>query len=224
MSGKVCTVVGAEPGSPNVQGSSFLLLRYGYAASHLWRNLGIIVAMMAMFCAAHLLAAEYISAQKSKGDVLLFQHGHSKNQPLPALDPENAVVSPMFAQATNKQGASDTFNYSTEGVQTILQQLSVFHWNNLSYEVSTKTGASGGVYIDGIPRDASFQRRIGYVQQEDIHLPTATVRETLEFSALLRQSGTNSREEKLNYVNDIIRLLEMESYAEAVVGLPGISK
>jgi ATP-binding cassette subfamily G (WHITE) protein 2 (PDR) len=81
--------------------------------------------------------------------------------------------------------------------------------------------ASGGVYIDGTLRDASFQRKIGYVQQEDIHLATATVREALEFSALLRQSGTGPREEKLNYVDNIIKVLGMESYSEAVVGSPG---
>lgn len=81
--------------------------------------------------------------------------------------------------------------------------------------------ASGGVYIDDTPRDSSFQRRIGYIQQEDIHLPTATVRETLEFSALLRQSGTMPKAERLSYVDIIIKELDMESYAEAVVGLPG---
>ena len=60
--------------------------------------------------------------------------------------------------------------------------------------------ATGSVNIDGAPRDASFQRKIGYVQQEDLHLTTATVREALGFSALLRQSGPESREEKLKYV------------------------
>jgi ATP-binding cassette, subfamily G (WHITE), member 2, PDR len=81
--------------------------------------------------------------------------------------------------------------------------------------------ATGGVYIDGTPRDMSFQRRIGYVQQEDIHLPTATVREALEFSALLRQSNTTLREEKLEYVNTVISVLGMETYSEALVGIPG---
>lgn len=81
--------------------------------------------------------------------------------------------------------------------------------------------ATGSVNIDGAPRDASFQRKIGYVQQEDLHLPTATVREALDFSALLRQSGPESREEKLKYVDDIIRVLDMGSYAQAVIGTPG---
>ncbi|KUI58463.1 ABC transporter CDR4 [Cytospora mali] len=266
MSGKVCPVVGAEPGMPDVQGSSYLLLKYGYEPNHLWRNMGIIIAMMIIFCVVHLLASEYISAQRSKGDVLLFQRGYSKNHSQRAPDSEKAVESPIFAQDVNKQEDRNGLNRYSETVQNILQQSSVFHWNNLSYEVKTKQGtrkilnningwvkpgtltalmgvtgagkttlldvlanratfgiASGGIYIDGTPRDASFQRRIGYVQQEDIHLPTATVRETLEFSALLRQSGTTPREEKLRYVDNVIKLLDMEPYAEAVVGLPGNS-
>ena len=81
--------------------------------------------------------------------------------------------------------------------------------------------ATGGVYIDGTRRDMSFQRKIGYVQQEDVHLPTATVREALEFSALLRQSNATPREEKLEYVNTVISVLGMETYSEALVGTPG---
>ena len=78
----------------------------------------------------------------------------------------------------------------------------------------------GAVYVDGQPRDASFRRRIGYAQQEDIHLPTATVREALEFSALMRQAG-RSRVEKLAYVDTVLDMLDMRSYADAVIGVPG---
>lgn len=77
------------------------------------------------------------------------------------------------------------------------------------------------MYIDGELRDATFGRRIGYVQQEDIHLPTTTVREALEFSALLRQSNGKTKAEKLSYVDTVLDMLEMEAYADAAVGVPG---
>src|SRR5208282_5704040 len=41
------------------------------------------------------------------------------------------------------------------------------------------------------------------------------------FSALLRQPGKISRKEKLAYVDEVIKLLDMEEYADAVVGVPG---
>ncbi|EOD52405.1 putative abc transporter cdr4 protein [Neofusicoccum parvum UCRNP2] len=80
---------------------------------------------------------------------------------------------------------------------------------------------TGDVLVDGLPRNANFQRSTGYVQQQDIHLETSTVREALNFSALLRQPATVSRQEKIDYAWEVIKLLEMEEYADAVVGVPG---
>lgn len=80
---------------------------------------------------------------------------------------------------------------------------------------------SGDMLVDGHQRDDSFQRKTGYVQQQDLHLETSTVRESLMFSALLRQPKITPKAEKLAYVEEVIKLLEMEEYAEAVVGVPG---
>ncbi|KAK1248495.1 hypothetical protein MKX08_006715 [Trichoderma sp. CBMAI-0020] len=80
---------------------------------------------------------------------------------------------------------------------------------------------TGEMLVDGRPRDASFQRKTGYVQQQDLHLQTTTVREALNFSALLRQPAHVPREEKLAYVDEVIKLLDMQEYADAIVGVPG---
>ncbi|KAF2642558.1 putative multidrug resistance ABC transporter [Massarina eburnea CBS 473.64] len=80
---------------------------------------------------------------------------------------------------------------------------------------------TGEMLVDGKPRDDSFQRKTGYAQQQDLHLSTSTVREALTFSALLRQPAHVSRQEKIDYVEEVIKLLEMEEYADAVVGVPG---
>ncbi|KAF2718209.1 ATP-binding cassette multidrug transporter [Polychaeton citri CBS 116435] len=80
---------------------------------------------------------------------------------------------------------------------------------------------SGQMLVDGRQRDSSFQRKTGYVQQQDLHLSTSTVREALNFSALLRQPASVSRQEKLDYVEEVIKLLDMQDYADAVVGVPG---
>ncbi|KAI1388115.1 ABC-2 type transporter-domain-containing protein [Hypoxylon trugodes] len=80
---------------------------------------------------------------------------------------------------------------------------------------------TGEMLVDGHLRDNSFQRKTGYVQQQDLHLSTTTVREALNFSALLRQPADVPRAEKLAYVDEVIKLLEMEEYADAVVGVLG---
>lgn len=80
---------------------------------------------------------------------------------------------------------------------------------------------TGDVLLNGHPRSNSFQRKTGYVQQQDLHLGTSTVREALRFSAELRQPAEVSTEEKHEYVEQVIELLEMEAYADAVIGVPG---
>ncbi|OBR06397.1 Multidrug resistance protein cdr1 [Colletotrichum higginsianum IMI 349063] len=80
---------------------------------------------------------------------------------------------------------------------------------------------SGDILVNGVARDKSFQRKAGYVQQQDIHLETSTVREALRFSAMLRQPASVSKQEKHAYVEEVIGLLEMEAYADAIVGVPG---
>jgi ATP-binding cassette subfamily G (WHITE) protein 2 (PDR) len=55
----------------------------------------------------------------------------------------------------------------------------------------------------------------------DLHLETATVRESLQFSAMLRQPKTVSKKEKYDYVEEVIKMLDMSDFANAVVGVPG---
>ena len=62
---------------------------------------------------------------------------------------------------------------------------------------------------------------MGYVQQQDIHLPTQTVREALQVTARLRRSTEISDAEKDDYVEDVIEMLEMEQFADALIGIPG---
>ncbi|GAW05100.1 multidrug resistance protein cdr1 [Lentinula edodes] len=80
---------------------------------------------------------------------------------------------------------------------------------------------TGNMFVDGQQRDESFQRKTGYVQQQDLHLQTSTVREALIFSACLRQPQDVPDAEKVAYCSEVIRLLGMEKYADAIVGVPG---
>lgn len=80
---------------------------------------------------------------------------------------------------------------------------------------------SGEMYVNGYPRDNTFQRSTGYAMQQDIHLKTATVREALVFSACLRQPFSTPYSEKVKYIDNVLKILEMEPYADAVVGVPG---
>jgi ATP-binding cassette subfamily G (WHITE) protein 2 (SNQ2) len=86
----------------------------------------------------------------------------------------------------------------------------------------TNFGAVTGKFlVDGRPLPKSFQRATGFAEQQDVHEPTATVREALRFSALLRQPKEVSKEEKYEYCERIIDLLEMRDIAGATIGKIG---
>jgi ABC-type multidrug transport system permease subunit/ABC-type nitrate/sulfonate/bicarbonate transport system ATPase subunit len=85
----------------------------------------------------------------------------------------------------------------------------------------TEGAITGSVLVDGRPLPISFQRSTGYCEQLDVHEPYSTVREALQFSALLRQPEHIPKEEKLAYVETIIQLLELHDIADTLIGRVG---
>ena len=92
--------------------------------------------------------------------------------------------------------------------------------NTLAQRITFGT-INGDFLVDGRPLPKSFQRATGFAEQMDIHEPTATVREALQFSALLRQPREVPKQEKLDYCETIIDLLEMRDIAGATIGKIG---
>ena len=80
---------------------------------------------------------------------------------------------------------------------------------------------TGDMLLNGLPIDTSFERRTGYVQQQDIHIAELTVRESLIFSARMRRPESVPDEEKRAYVEKIINVLDMKDYADVLVGTVG---
>ncbi|KAN0100123.1 ABC-2 type transporter domain containing protein [Tylopilus felleus] len=76
---------------------------------------------------------------------------------------------------------------------------------------------SGDIFVDGRPIGADFARGTAYAEQMDVHEGTATVREALRFSAYLRQPAEVPMKEKNRYVEEIIELLELQDFTEALV-------
>jgi ATP-binding cassette subfamily G (WHITE) protein 2 (PDR) len=251
----VCSTVGSVPGSPTVSGDAFILSSYGYVPEHKWRNIGILFAFMFILMGIYLVATEFVSAKKSKGEVLVFRRGHkvlkkSKSQE----DLEGGAIGRRLALEKTQ----------SEAMAIIEPQTAIFQWKDVCYDIkigkeprrildhvdgwvkpgtltalmgvsgagkttlldvlATRTTMgviTGEMLVDGKPRDDSFQRKTGYAQQQDLHLNTSTVREALTFSALLRQPAHVPRQEKIDYVTEVIKLLDMTEYADAVVGVPG---
>ncbi|KAL6615974.1 hypothetical protein ACP70R_038244 [Stipagrostis hirtigluma subsp. patula] len=89
-----------------------------------------------------------------------------------------------------------------------------------------KTGGyiEGEIYISGYPKNqATFARISGYCEQNDIHSPQITIRESLLFSAFLRLHKEVSNQEKKIFVDEVMELVELNGLKDAIVGLPGVN-
>ncbi|KPA39399.1 hypothetical protein FLAG1_07752 [Fusarium langsethiae] len=255
---RICATTGAATGADFVDGDVYLAVNFGYHHSHLWRNFGIMIALMLFGCAVYLVATEYISAKKSKGEVLIFRRSH-----MPYLRSKLDEETASFGKDTS----ADILHNDKAALDPpvgLEKQTAIFQWSDVTYDIKVKketrrllhqvdgwvqpgtltalmgvTGAGkttlldvlanrtsvgivgGDFLVNGQSRDTGFQRKTGYVQQQDLHLSTTTVREALTFSALLRQPRATPRKDKLQYVDHVIDTLEMRSYADAIVGVPG---
>ncbi|EGG16693.1 hypothetical protein DFA_07671 [Cavenderia fasciculata] len=76
----------------------------------------------------------------------------------------------------------------------------------------------GTSLLNGRPLEIDFERITGYVEQMDVHNPHLTVREALCFSAKMRQEPTVPLEEKYEYVEHILEMMEMKHLGDALIG------
>lgn len=95
--------------------------------------------------------------------------------------------------------------------------------NTLSQRQTTGV-VTGEMFVDGRPLGPAFQRNTGFCLQGDLHDGTATIREALEFSAILRQGASVPRAEKLAYVDRIVDLLELNDIQDTLIMSLGVEQ
>lgn len=248
ISHQVCTLAGSSAGSATVSGSSYIEAGFSYKPDQLWRNFGIIVALIVFFLASNALLGEYITWGAGGRTITFFQKENKERKEL------NKALQAKKANRSHKEE-------SQAGSGLSIESKAVLTWEALCYEVPVPSGTrrllnniygyvkpgqltalmgasgagkttlldvlaarknigviSGDRLIDGKPPGTSFQRGTSYAEQMDTHESTATVREALRFSADLRQPYETPQAEKYAYVEEIISLLEMEDIADAIIG------
>lgn len=89
--------------------------------------------------------------------------------------------------------------------------------NTMSHRMSsTRLKTSGSVLYSGSPKLATI--RSAYVMQQDILIPTLTVRETLLYAAELRLPPPTSSAERQRVVEDVILELGLKECADTRIG------
>jgi len=250
LENQVCTLAGSRAGSDVVLGTDYIESGFSYSPQDLWRNVGIIIALIAFFLFINATVGELLRHGAGGKMATVFARENSETKEL------NAKLQERKRGRQDKTDKNDTAELN-------ITSKSVLTWEGLNYDVPVQGGTkrllndvygyvrpgeltalmgasgagkttlldvlaarknigviSGDILIDGTKPGIAFQRGTSYAEQLDVHEAAATVREALRFSADLRQPYEVPREQKYAYVEEILSLLEMENLADAVIGDP----
>ncbi|OCK83099.1 hypothetical protein K432DRAFT_423622 [Lepidopterella palustris CBS 459.81] len=125
---QVCTLPGSEAGSPAVVGSAYIKLGFSYDPKDLWRNWGIIVALIVVFLISNAVLGEYIKWGAGGRTVTYFV---KEDEELKNL---NQKLQERKNMRNRKEGNTDG------GSNLKIASKAVLTWENLCYDVPVPSG------------------------------------------------------------------------------------
>ncbi|KAG1495472.1 hypothetical protein G6F46_007714 [Rhizopus delemar] len=242
---KVCTMQGGIPGQAYVQGDAYLLAALDYKPWQLWApDFVVVVGFFLFFTFMTALAMEWGGMSKASSLTKLYLPGKAPKPRTAEEEDERRRKQNKVTENMDKISSGTTFSWQHINYTVPIKGGSLQLLNNIGGIVKPghltalmgSSGAGkttlldvlarrktigkveGNVYLNGEALMNDFERITGYCEQMDIHQPKVTVREALQFSACLRQPAEVSREEKYDYVEQIIQLLEMDDIGDAQIG------
>ncbi|CAO3700912.1 unnamed protein product [Rhizopus stolonifer] len=239
---KTCSLPGATPGANTVLGDTYLHTAFGYETWQRWIDFVAVVLFFGFFTILTALAMEYIEFQSEGSVSKVYKAGKAPKETdeseamQQTTQEDNEVIE---AISTGTSFSWHHMNYTVPvkgGKAQLLNDISGIVKPGHLTALMGSSGAGkttlldvlaqrktigkidGRIYMNGETLGPDFERTTGYCEQMDVHNPHATVREALKFSAYLRQPAEVPKEEKDAYVEQIIRLMEMEKISDALVG------
>ncbi|EWY79905.1 hypothetical protein FOYG_16970 [Fusarium oxysporum NRRL 32931] len=245
---QACTLAGSQPGTPLINGRDYLAKGYSIFSGDLWRNWGIVVVLIALLLFLNVVLGELMRFSNKSGSARVYlppsKEREVLNQKLALKrearlrDKSNEAGSTLQIQAEGVL-TWENLTYTVpvdRGERRLLNEISGYVRPGELTALMGSSGAgkttlldvlacrknigviTGDILVDNRKPGKEFQRATSYAEQQDVHEPTQTVREAFRFSAYLRQPYHVPIEEKNDYVEEIIGLLEMEDIADCIIG------
>lgn len=84
--------------------------------------------------------------------------------------------------------------------------------------MSGRLKSTGRIFLNGNQLNKSLRRQICYVLQNDVFFPNLTLRQTLNYAAMLRLPKSLSHESKMRQVDQVIDALDLKSCENTIIG------
>ncbi|KAJ7922816.1 pleiotropic drug resistance ABC transporter [Mycena leptocephala] len=221
---QACTLFGASAGSSSVSGEAYISAGYGLDSANLWkRNFLVLFGFMLLFQLTQILQydknltfqifTKEDNDTKKRNELLRERKAERKGKILTWEKLNYHVPVP----GGTRRLLHDVQGYVGPGLTALMGASGAGKTTCLDVLAQRKNIGviSGDVLLGGRPLTSDLHE--GRPTQMDVHEGTATVREALRFSAYLRQPAEVSKEEKDNYVEEMIELLELQDLSEALV-------
>lgn len=125
---QACTLAGGEPGSAIIPGSNYIAQSFSYLTGDLWRNFGIMIALIIGFLGSNLYFGETLQFGAGGKTVTFYQKENAERKELNEA---------LMQKKSNRQAKVVE---SDEGSNLNITSKSVFTWEDISYEVPVPSG------------------------------------------------------------------------------------
>ncbi|KAK9760734.1 hypothetical protein K7432_014928 [Basidiobolus ranarum] len=243
---QVCVLAGAKPGELFVTGEAYLEAAYGYISSQMSVDIIAVLLFWLFFVACNMLAMEKINWVTGGFVKKVYKAGkapiHSDEEELKRVQEAQQAYDNMGNSFAAEAGIFtwDSVNYTVPFQGGKLQLLNNCEGWIKPGQMTALMGSSGAgkttlldvlakrktigviegdIFLNGNALNVDFERITGYVEQMDVHNPYLTVREALQFSAKMRQPMEVPLEEKYEYVETVLKMMEMQHLGDALIGM-----
>ncbi|KAK9760197.1 ATP-binding cassette transporter snq2 [Basidiobolus ranarum] len=243
---QVCVLAGAKPGELFVTGEAYLEAAYGYLTSQMSVDIIAVLLFWLFFVACNMLAMEKINWVTGGFVKKVYKAGkapiHSDEEELKRVQEAQEAYDNMGNSFAAEAGIFtwDSVNYTVPFQGGKLQLLNNCEGWIKPGQMTALMGSSGAgkttlldvlakrktigviegdIFLNGNALHIDFERITGYVEQMDVHNPYLTVREALQFSAKMRQPMEVPLEEKYEYVETVLKMMEMQHLGDALIGM-----
>ena len=140
---QVCSLAGSPVDAVYISGSSYLERTYNFEQSHLWQNLGVLIAFAVLYILVTTFAAEKIDFAKEGGGLLMFARNKRSKKALKEAPPRPDIEKggQIEDSISSSSRHIETEDISKEkNMAQISSSQQIFTWENVNFSVPVPGG------------------------------------------------------------------------------------